>query len=61
MLKGRPYSEYEHYVHQAKGLDIGVSYHNRHKSMIFSIAINKCKLDKLPIIIFMYVNSSVLF
>ena len=46
MCKGRPYSEYEHYVKmdQVKGLDIGASYLNRKKAMEFSISITECEI-----------------
>ena len=49
MLKGRPYSEYEHYiaVDKVKGVDVGTSYLNRKKAMEFSIAITQCEIREL--------------
>ena len=49
MSKGRPNSEYEHYVvmDQVKGIDVGTSYLNHKKTMEFSIAITHCEIKTL--------------
>ena len=52
MSKGRPYSEYEHYVtmNQVEGLGIGTTYLNRKMAMEFSVAIAQCEMTKLRVL-----------
>ena len=49
MVKGRPYSEYEHYIviDKAKRVDVGATYLIRKKVMEFSIAITQCEILEL--------------
>ena len=49
MVKGRPYSGYEHYIaiDKAKGVDVGTTYLNHKKAMEFSIAITQCEILEL--------------